>query len=223
MKIQSMIVAAVAAVMPFTSQAGHYGHASYRSSTPNMYIFGGVSASEFNFDREDYYYSFGDGSQSDVAIEDTSTGVRFGLGMPLSNEIAFEVGYVDLGDLSTSAFSDGSQSLNGGFAPGTVRMDGDLSGGFIGMRLNSPLSEPVGAFARFGLYAWEFDGTLEDSAQRGRFVVEGADPYVGLGVRMALAPNADVQLAYDYYLLEADDKSMDFSADAVSVDFVLRF
>ncbi|MBD2859884.1 outer membrane beta-barrel protein [Spongiibacter sp. KMU-158] len=223
-------------LLPVASEAGShlhnsYGHDSYgrssyhssRSHQPSAYFFGGVSVTQFDFGVDEYQYSFGDRSQSDISTNSDSTGGRIGFGLQLSQNLAFELGYVNLGDLSSEAFSDGSNVATGGFAPGNVFMDGDLSGATLGLRLSTPMSEPVGFFTRVGLYGWEFDGVLEDSQDRGRFTVTGTDVYLGLGLRLAMADNADVQLSYDYYPLEAEDKSMDFAADTVSLDFVLRF
>lgn len=211
-------------LLPVCSQAGHHARVSHHSPNfPQAYLFGGVSSSEFEFKQGDYRYSFGDGSQSDIEINRDSTGVRFVVGVPVTRSLAFEIGYIGLGELATEAYSDGSKSLQGGFAPGPVRTEGDVSGGVLGLRLSTPRSAPVGFFTRFGLYAWQYDGILEDTQQRGRFTVEGSDAYIGLGLRVAMADNADVQLCYDYYPLESDDRSMDFGADSLSMDFVLRF
>ena len=97
-----------------------------------------------------------------------------------------------------------------------------MDGVFLGVNVHTPQSEPVGLFARFGVYSWELDGTLEDSSRGGKFTVEGTDPYAGIGLRLAVAENASVTLAYDHYLLD-DDESVKLSANTLSVDLVFSF
>ncbi|WP_022960234.1 outer membrane beta-barrel protein [Spongiibacter tropicus] len=194
----------------------------YRSSSPSMYVFGGVGMSDFSWQERDVRYSFGDGSLSDVEVDEQSSAARIGFGLPVGESLAFEMGYVNLGDLTASGFSDGSQVLNNGYSAGRVDIDGSLDALFIGLRLQTPAKEPIGLYARMGIAAWEFDGRVEDSSRRGEFLVEGSDPYLGAGMRLAVARNADIQVGYDYYVFD-DDRSIDMSADVVSVDFVLRF
>ncbi len=218
------IITAQLLLFPLVCTASSYSHVSYRSDfTSTAYVIAGISASQFEFDESDFRYSFGDGSLSNSDTETDSTGLRFGFGMPLNDSLAVELSYINLGDLSGQGISNGSHIGNGGFNPGQVKMEGDLSGGTLGVRISTSHSAPIGFFTRFGLHAWEFDGVLEDSQDRGRFIVEGSDIYLGLGARLAVAENADIQFSYDYYPLEAEDKSMDFAAESVSMDIVFRF
>ena len=218
LSLLSRSVAVVAASLCVSSAMA----SPYRSSPPTMYIFGGVGMSDFNWEERDVRYSFGDGSLRNIDIDEQSSAARVGFGLPVGENLAFEMGYVNLGDLTASGFSDGSQVLNNGYSAGRVDIDGSLDALFFGLRLQTPAKEPIGLYARFGIAAWEFDGRVEDSSRRGEFLVEDSDPYVGAGMRLAVARNADIQVGYDYYVLD-DDRSIDMSADVVSVDFVLRF
>ena len=201
--------------------AEHESGSPYRGG-PSMYVFGGLSATEYDFEASDFRYSFGDGSLSDVQIDNETNGLRFGVGFGFSPELALEMGFVDLGKLTASGVSDGSQVLNNGYSAGRVDMDADVDGVFLGVKVHTPAHEPVGAYARFGVYSWEFAGTLEDSSRSGKFSVEGTDPYIGIGLRFAVARNADIQIGYDHYVLD-DDESVNMSANTLSADFVLRF
>lgn len=223
MKMLPILTLASIAVFPALAEADHLRRGSHSyGSGPSLYLFGGVSSSSFNFNRSDYRYSFGDGSLSDIKLDTESSGGRLGFGFDFSRELSLEFGYASLGSLSGSAISNGSQVLNNGFSAGRVDMDADVDGVFLGVNAHTPLSEPVGLFARFGVYSWEMDGTLEDSSRAGGFTVEGTDPYAGIGLRMAIANNASVTLAYDHYLLD-DDESVELSANTLSVDLVFRF
>jgi hypothetical protein len=222
MKKLSIITLAAVSLFPMLAEADHLRSShSYRSG-PSMYLFGGVSASSFDFDRSDYRYSFGDGSLSNITLNTESSGGRIGFGFDFSPELGLEFGYASLGSLSGSAISNGSQVLNNGFSAGRVDMDADVDGVFLGVNVHTPQTEPVGLFARFGVYSWELDGTLEDSSRGGKFTVEGTDPYAGIGLRLAVAENASVTLAYDHYLLD-DDESVKLSANTLSVDLVFSF
>lgn len=224
MKTLSVFALAAISLLPTLAEADHQhrrGHSSHRSE-PAMYIFGGVSSSSFNLDRSDFRYSFGDGSLSNVTVDTESGGARFGFGFGFSPELSFELGYASLGTLTGSGISDGSQFLNNGFSAGRVDMDANADGIFLGVNVHTPLDEPVGLFARFGIYGWELNGTLEDNSRSGQFAVEDSDPYAGIGLRLAVAENVSVVLAYDYYVLD-DDESINISADTLSVDMVFRF
>ncbi|MFT7404001.1 outer membrane beta-barrel protein [Zhongshania sp.] len=224
MKTLPILTLAIISLLPTLAEADHQqrrSHSSYRSE-PAIYIFGGVSTSSFNFDRSDFRYSFGDGSLSDVTVDTESGGARFGFGFDFTPELSLELGYASLGTLTGSGISDGSQFLNNGFSAGRVDMDASADGVFLGVNVHTPHNQPVGLFARFGIYGWELDGTLEDNSRSGQFTVEGSDPYAGIGLRLAVAENISVVLAYDYYVLD-DDESINISADTLSVDMVFRF
>ena len=223
MKTLPMLSLAVVSLFPMLAEANHSrGGGQHYRSEPALYLFGGLSVSSFDFGRSDFRYSFGDGSLSNVKLDTESSGGRIGFGFDFSSELSLEFGYAALGSLSGSAISDGSQVLNNGFSAGRVDMDADADGIFLGVNVHTPHSEPVGLFARFGVYSWELDGTLEDSSRRGVFTVEGTDPYAGIGLRVQIAPNASLALAYDHYILD-DDESIKLSADTLSLDMVFRF
>jgi len=221
MKLLSALTLASVVVIPSLAIAEHRGRSSYQSG-PSMYLFGGVSAVEHDYKSSDFRYSFGDGSLTDVHSDTETTGLRIGLGFGFSPELALEMGFVDLGNLTASGFSDGSQVLNNGYTAGRVDMDGDVDGVFLGVKVHTPEREAMGLYARFGVYAWEFAGTVEDNSRSGKFSVEGTDPYVGVGLRFAVAENADLQIGYDHYVLD-DDESVNMSANTLSADLVLRF
>ncbi|WP_373081553.1 outer membrane beta-barrel protein [Zhongshania sp.] len=221
MKILPIMTLATVVTLPSLVLAEHGSSNRYRSQ-PSMYVFGGLSATEYDFEASDFRYSFGDGSLSDVKIDNETNGLRFGVGFGFSPELALEMGFVDLGKLTASGVSDGSQVLNNGYSAGRVDMDAEVDGVFLGVRVHTPVREPMGAYARFGVYSWEFAGTLEDSSRSGKFSVEGTDPYIGIGLRFAVAHNADIQIGYDHYVLD-DDESVNMSANTLSADLVLRF
>ena len=222
MKTLPLLSLAAVSLFPMFAEADHLRSGQHYRSGPAMYVFGGLGVSSFDFDRSDFRYSFGDGSLSNITLDTESSGGRIGFGFDFSPELGLEFGYASLGSLSGSAISDGSQVLTNGFSAGRVDMDADADGVFLGINVHTPYNEPFGLFARFGLYSWEIDGTLEDSSRSGQFTVEGTDPYAGIGVRMDIAQNASLTLAYDHYILD-DDESIKTAADTFSVDMVLRF
>lgn len=194
----------------------------YDDHSPGVYVFGGGGMSNFNWDERDVRYSFGDGSLRRLEVDEQSSAARIGVGLAMGPHLALEMGYAHLGDIGASGYSDGSQVANKGYSAGRVDIDGRVDAVFIGLRLHTPMREPVGLYARLGLTSWELEGQLEDSRRRGDFLVEGSGPYAGAGMRLAISEYADIQLGYDYYLLD-DDRSVELSADVVSLDMVLRF
>lgn len=218
---KAVILAVIAALTASVSaQANHYGRA-YNAS-PTMYLFGGVSSADSNLSEADVRFSFGDGSLGDIDQDNQSVAWHFGVGYRLGSALAMEFGYVDLGEFAVSAQSDGSSLANNGYAPGRVDIDGATDGVFIGLNVHTPDSEPVGLFLRGGIYGWEVEGQVQDSIGRGRFLVDGVDPYIGAGVRLALDKRIQVQLGYNYYFVD-DDSALDFGAGVVGADLVFYF
>lgn len=223
MKVSTLAAVSILTLASSSAWSEHYGRDPYRSqSGPGMYLFGGAGITSFDYEDVDHRFSFGDGSLSNIEVDNDTAGARVGLGISFLPELALELGYVNLGELEAIATSNGSQALSGGYAPGRVFMEGDIDGAFVGARIQSPMDEPFGLFARAGVMAWEFSGTLEDSQQRGDFSVEGSDPYLGGGLRFAVGHNTAIEIGYEYYFLE-DDASVEFAADRFSADFVLHF
>lgn len=224
MKISPYVSAACLCLATATATAGHLHSPSYSSHRDtSMYLFGGLGLSEFDYRRADFRHGFGDGSLSDIELDTDSTAVRFGVGLGITPNVAVEFGIASLGEIHAVAQSDGSRRAANGYAAGEVEMDGDVGGGFLGVRLHSPLSEPAAVFTRFGLYGWSMDGHVEDNDRRGEYTIEGADPYFGVGVMMQLSREASLSLAYDYYMLDDDEQSFESSADVLSMDIVFRF
>ncbi|GAB3381424.1 porin family protein [Spongiibacter taiwanensis] len=211
-------LAALAASVP--AQANHYGRA-YNAS-PTMYFFGGVSSSDYNLSREDVRFSFGDGSLRSIDQDNQSVAWDVGVGYRIGPVLSMEFGYVDLGEFAVSAQSDGSAAALNGYAPGRVDIDASTDGVFLGLNVHTPDSEPVGLFLRGGIYSWEVEGQVQDSARRGRFLVDGVDPFVGAGVRLALDKHIQVQLGYNYYFVD-DDSALDFGTGVVGADLFFYF
>ena len=225
MKFKLMTAMILVSLTPLASQAEHYGRDPYRSggfSDLGIYAFGGLGHSDFDYSEEDFRYSFDDGTLRDIDQENTSAAARVGMGLMFSPGISVELGYANLGSFSARARSNGVNLGNNGFAAGRVDMDADADGAFVGLSLSSPMQESLGAYLRGGVYAWEVEGELEDSARHGRFSIEGSDPYVGGGIRLAISRQSSLQIGYDYYWLD-DDESFEAGVGVVSADLMFYF
>lgn len=221
MKKKLAVAAITTSILMPSASADHLGRSrSYYE--PSMYFFGGLGANEYSYDQQDFRYSFGDGSLSNIKQDNESATFRFGLGFGVGQNWSLEMGYADLGDFSATAISSGSGSVNNGYSPGRVDMDADISGGFLGVRVHTPNSEPVGLYARAGIYGWEAEGSVQNGGDIGHFLIEGTDPYVGFGLRLAVDRNINIELGYDHYILD-DANSFKASANTLSADIVFRF
>jgi OOP family OmpA-OmpF porin len=156
-----------------------------------------------------------DGSNiSNGTAEDTDTALRVALGFAASDNLTFEIAYVDLGAATADGTSDGTGVF---WAPGPVNVTAAIDGydfGFIG---RMPTSETFALLARVGIFMWELRSSVEDSAGSFSGTEDGDDPFFGIGAEFNVSPSVAFRGEFMRYAVD------DIDVDALSLSAVIRF
>jgi OmpA-OmpF porin, OOP family len=181
----------------------------------DFYVGGALGQSKVE-GYEDYVSSnFDDGSIVAASFDDKDTALRVFVGMELNQNIAFEFGYLDLGEASTDATSDGSGSF---YAQGPVKHRLSADGFDVGILLKGALSPEATVGFRAGLYKWDADEFLDNAAIRASGSEDGTDLFYAINGHYKLTPNLTMRGEYAIYKLEAP--AQDFDVDLFSISLV---
>ncbi|NNF16575.1 MAG: porin family protein [Gammaproteobacteria bacterium] len=134
-----------------------------------------------------------------VALEDSATAVRANVGLDFGNNIAFEAGYLNLGEFEISSpFGRADASLDGATVAAVFRL---------------PLTGNLAAMARGGLFIWQ----SEFSNYSATLATEGEDLFYGVGLQADISDRFSLTGEWDRF--EFDDDT----ADALFFGFRLKF
>jgi hypothetical protein len=184
------------------------------------YVGAGAGVSTYDFPRE-LRQIFGDleaatdelnrlpGVDASFDFEDGDTGVMIFAGNHLSETLAVEFGYIDLGETTTDfvMVSDGTS-----FPPGTTTVSSVISAdGFnAGVAGNLPLSDSASLNGRVGVYLWNAEAEFSAVDTTGELSNEGFaesdsgnDIYYGIGLDVGW-----FGLSYEVY--DVDGQDVDF-------------
>ncbi|MET0093313.1 MAG: outer membrane beta-barrel protein, partial [Sedimenticola sp.] len=116
----------------------------------DLYIQGSIGKTEAGID-----------SIRGVSIDESDTGFSLGVGYKVTDLIAIEGGYRDLGEYKLSA----TGSVTGTYlgkpftASGTVGVAADAAGFYLGADYSLPVTDKISAHLKAGLFKWESDIT----------------------------------------------------------------
>jgi hypothetical protein len=158
-----------------------------------------------------------DGSVTGTREDDTDQTLRFALGSPTGDNLAFELGYVDLGETTATGVSDGSQAGVGGWQAGPVSTTIAIDGLDITVVGRIPLGESFALIARGGLFLWQLESTRRQSTGRRPFNDDGTDPCFGAGAQLNVGPSLSFRGEFTRYTIENID------VDSLSLSAILRF
>jgi len=175
-------------------------------------IYGGLgigqsSTSDFSASDVD------DGSFISSSTDDSDTGWKGFVGYRFLKFLSVELAYVDLGEFSINAQSDGT----GIFAPGDVRFSADSDTIALQAMGILPLGERFSIYAKYGYHKWDAKLRASDSLTSGSDSEDGEDPMYGLGVNFGLKGAGSIRLEYELYEID------DVDVDLISVAFAFRF
>lgn len=142
-----------------------------------------------------------DGSFTSGSVEDSDTSISIMIGKKFTPNFAVEGGYIDLGELSIDAVSDGSVF----WAAGPVSAKLEATGFFIGAKGLMPLNKTSSLYGKAGLLRWDIDLALSDSAGGISFSDSGSDIYFGFGVSFAINDSVSLGVDYTSYDIDGDD------------------
>ncbi len=132
------------------------------------------------------------GNSADVtAVDGDRDGYGLALGMALTERLAVEIGYLELGDVELR-FSSPSTSID------LAQVHPESGDGFTaGLRYRYPLAAGFSAQARAGLFAWEGDyRTYRGAARVDDDAESEVDFYWGIGAGYALSERLGVDVEY---------------------------
>lgn len=202
MKLVQCLAALAACAICAPAAAGNYLSLAVGQSTVQDW-----NGGDLNFD----------GSVSNISDEDTDTSFRIALGFAASDNLAFEIGYVDLGEATADGTSDGSSAGIGGWSAGPVGVTAAVDGYDLGFSGRMPTSETFALTARVGVLLWDLEVTVEDGGSTFSGSDDGNDVYFGLGAELSVSPT--VGFRGDFIRYSVDD----IDIDSLSLSAVIRF
>lgn len=170
-------------------------------------LYAGASTGRAGVDSDDAYE---DRIQEDfpdatvTSLSNAGIGTRAFGGLRMLEVLAFEVGYVDLGELN-SEIDPGTADET---AVGEDAVDKHpivASGLDFSALVRTPVNINTWAFARAGVFVWEADvSTTTSSGQSFSRSVDGTDPLVGGGVEHKIGPGLWARAEWIHYRLDPD-------------------
>lgn len=156
-----------------------------------VYIFGSVGQSDLEAP---------DATSTASVTDDTDTTFTLGLGYQFNDHFSLEAGYTDLGETDININGPATLNANGATVDGSATID--VSGYFVGLKGEAPVSESFSVFARAGAYIWEsdFDGSGTNVE-----IADGTDAYLALGTAYSVTENVAVDFQVSRYNLDDTD------------------
>ena len=172
------------------------------SISKDSYFFGGLKIFNYGLEPEDLQtintslVSLGF-SSSTTETDNSGVGFDVGVGINLSENLAFEGGFVDYGTLEITTTTTGPSETIKTEASGT---------GFTGALVGKFCEEGYCGYLKGGMHSWDWNvkvstslGTSSDG------LGTGTDPFFGIGFRSQ--EDTGFYGSYDIYYLDGDDIS----------------
>ena len=164
-------------------------------------------------------------SSSNTRVDDEDEGFAVILGTMLTDSIAGEVSFVNLGEISIvgddSNDSFQIEKTNVQFT-GSETIKSEISGFGLGLAMQSG-SESLTGSIRAGFLTWDASGTKADATDADTFVNSilfdsGTDPYVGLSAKVNIS-SFTLGVAYDSYGLNFFDDPATLLSASIGATF----
>ena len=138
-----------------------------------------------------------DGSALSGSIDNDDFGWKIFGGYAYNEHVAIEFGYVDLGEVSINADSDGGGVA---FDAGKVAASNGTTGFSLSVVGLMPINDRFGLHARIGYFTWKADQRLTNSAfQPVSAELEGSDPTFGLGATYKINDQFTIRGDYEKF------------------------
>lgn len=184
----------LSAACPLASAAAFYGGGSFGQAKVEDY--------------EDYVASnWDDGSIVAADFEDKDTALRIFGGADINPNFAVELGYVDLGEATTDAVSDGCCF----YAAGGVKHELSADGIDLSILGKLPVGEAGALNVRLGFLKWDGEEKISDSTGSLRGSDDGTDFFFAFGGQYRLSERFGLRGEYAMYKLD------EFDVDVLSV------
>jgi OOP family OmpA-OmpF porin len=159
-------------------------------------VFVGVSAGSTDIDAgiTDGLINPGSGP-----VDGKDTGYKIYGGFQFHKNLAGELSYVDLGQLTYQGNFGGLPVTNG-----RINVTG-LNFALLGI---APVSETFRVLVKMGFFAWEADARDVTNNVPFQQITNGADISFGLGLRLDLTQNLSARLEYENFKINSDNAAL---------------
>ena len=123
-----------------------------------------------------------DGSLTSGSFDDSDTGTKFFAGFRFKENVAVEGAFVDLGEVSIDATSNGSGFL---YVPGPVSAEADADGINIALVGIWSVGEKVDVIGKLGFFMWDSEVSISNGGVTLSGDDDGSDPMFGFGVQFS--------------------------------------
>jgi OOP family OmpA-OmpF porin len=138
-----------------------------------------------------------DGSALSGSTEDNDFGWKIFGGYAFNRFIAIETAYIDLGEVSIDAVSDGTGVV---YAPGAVTASIATSGFSLSMVGSVPVSERIGLHAKLGVFVWEAKSQFNNAAfPPTSRTDDGSDFAYGIGASYTINDRFTIRGEYEIF------------------------
>ena len=155
-----------------------------------------------------------DGSVLTGSVDDSDSGWTILGGVRLQKHFAIEAGYIDYGEFSINATSDGTGSI---FAPGPVNAEISATGFSVSALGLIPVGEQFDLFGRIGYFSIDADSAVTNSAT-GRVTDSDSDDDLLYGVGAQYNFRAPFTLRVEWRRYQAQE-----DVDFMSIAGFFRF
>ena len=144
----------------------------------------------------------GDGSVLTGSVDDSDTGWTILGGLRLQKHFAIEADYIDFGEFSINATSDGTGSI---FAPGPVTAEISATGFSVSALGLIPVSEQFDLFGRLGYFSIDADSAVTNSATGRVTDSDDDDDFIfGAGAQYNFRAPATLRVEWKRYKAQED-------------------
>ena len=133
-------------------------------------------------------------------------GWSFHLGYRIDDRAAIELGYVDLGTVTTT-ISGATTDVNSYLATASAVHPVTASGWTCTIAMRERVYEDVAALFKFGILRWQADYTLASATASRKFSDTGISAALGGGLEKMIAPDLSLQLGWNIYRLDGANVS----------------
>lgn len=175
----------------------------------------GINAGQASYDVTlNDFAVLDDGSITSAKLMENSISYNLALGYQLTPYFSLEGGYIDLGDISVNATSDGAGAL---YARGPVSLEAETDGLFIDIKGQFPIYKEIHLSGRLGYLDWDSEVTLSDSTRSVSASTDDKDTFYGVGVSIKTDDVVTFNIDYTFYKL--DDLDVDVLSAGLQFGF----
>ena len=139
-----------------------------------------------------------DGTLTSPGLDDTDSSYRLTIGYQLLPYFSLEGGYIDFGNFSATATSDGT----GIYPPGIFSTITSTDGFFIDVKGQIPINEQFSLYGTYGLLSWKSETVLSASTgilERNEY--DDNDSFFGIGGSFNIYDTLALNVDYTFYKL----------------------